>query len=150
MSQEEFINDLQLDQIKIERLRDIFHLVCAIFILFQLIWAEDCKIFRCLRNANVACDNQEFVTFNETVNGEVCVHLCDDRNCTAIAMKTSKATRWCCIFTSDNITYYHGNNLLYRSMLISVTRQEDSASNGNFSIHFFSSNFCYGKIFIVF
>lgn len=117
-----------------EGLTYIFHLLFIILSLFQVISAEECRRFRRLRNVKVICDNHEFITFNQTVNHEVCVELCDDRKCTAVAMKSAEATRWCCLFTSDNITYHHGNHLLYHSMVITVNRQDIKAPNGNFKI----------------
>ena len=112
-------------------LRDMFYPIVTIFILFEVISAQDCKIFCHLQNVNGTCEKQDLVSFNETVNDQFCVELCDDINCAAVALETAKATRWCCIFTSDNITYHHGKNLLYHSMGITVSRQDKKASNGN-------------------
>ena len=99
-----------------------FSFLCLflIAVLCHHIGADQCKSFRRAWNVNVICGGHDKVSFNETVCKETCFDLCMERNCTAVAMETAEATRWCCVFTSDDVMYHHGNNLLYYSNQVSI------------------------------
>lgn len=83
-----------------------------------------CKIFSRVENVYVACDEDNLVIFDEAIPFHECFTLCDERQCTVVAMETSITSRWCCFLTLTNSTYYHGNNTLFYDKQIHIQKGE--------------------------
>ena len=64
-------------------------------------------------------------SLSDNVKLDHCLVLCEHQNCTAVVVETKFTTRWCCFVKSDDVIYYHGNNLMYYTKMVAISLQKE-------------------------